>query len=217
MKQAHGWWLPDHEQHLIAWMSHPKNVTQVLDGRVMYQAVKQRAAMEACTSFRTAVDVGGHVGLWSYYLARRFARVHAFEPVEEHRQCFAKNINGSGSVTLHACALGSQNGSISINTTRSSSGDSWVNGDGDIPMRTLDDFDLPDVDFMKLDCEGYELHALHGAVETLKRCRPVVIVEQKPNRAQKFGLTERGAVGYLESLGYRLAREISGDFILVPQ
>lgn len=213
MKQAHGWYLPDHEHHLVEHMAHPKNVREVVDGRVMYQARKQRSAYAHCTQFRTAVDIGGHCGLHSFYLASRFVTVHAFEPVAAHRECFAQNVVAPN-VTLHACALGEADGSIAIHTSNGSSGDSWIDGEGDIPLRRLDDFDLQDVDYIKADCEGGELAALRGAEATLKRWHPCVMVEQKPGRAQKFGLKETEAVDYLRSLGAVLRKEISGDFIL---
>jgi len=44
----------------------------------------------------------------------------------------------------------------------------------------------------------------------------VICVEQKPGKAQGFGLGQTDAVAYLQSLGYRVAREMSGDFIMVP-
>jgi hypothetical protein len=103
---------------------------------------------------------------------------------------------------------------VAIHTADSSSGDSWVNGEGDIPLKRLDSFDLHDVDFIKLDCEGFEVFALRGGEETLKRCHPVVCVEQKPGRAQKFGLQETEAVTYLQSLGAKLLHKMSGDYIL---
>lgn len=187
-----------------------------MNGRSAYQGAKQRAAMELCTQFRTAVDVGGHVGLWSFNLAHAFETVHAFEPVEVHRECFAKNTAELTNIELHACALGDREGSVSIRTEPTSSGDSRVDGDGDIPMHTLDSFHLANVDLCKLDCEGFELFVLRGAEEMLARQKPVVIVEQKPGHAQKYGLGEKDAVPYLVSLGYRVAREMAGDFILVP-
>lgn len=212
MKQIGGVWLPAHETHLDAWM---KQKNQVVDGKLTYQLDKRRAALQWVRNWRTAVDVGGHCGLWSMDLAGRFAALHAFEPVELHRRCFALNVPGLGEhVQLHACALGEADGSIAIHTTPGSSGDSWVKGEGDIPLRRLDDLALQDVDFIKLDCEGGELPALRGAEETLKRCRPCVIVEQKPGRAQKFGLPETGAVDYLRGLGAVLRAEKSGDYIL---
>lgn len=38
----------------------------------------------------------------------------------------------------------------------------------------LDSLDLPDPGFVKLDVEGYEVFALRGMRETLKRCKPIV-------------------------------------------
>lgn len=216
MKIVDGWWFPDGESHLPQWMANPK-VRMILNGRAAYQGQKQAAALAECKFFRTAVDVGGHIGLWSFNLAHRFKEVHAFEPVAAHRECFTRNIEPLTNVTLHPLALGAQQGSVSIRTEPTSSGDSRVDGDGDIPMVTLDSMDLEDVDLIKIDCEGYELHVLRGATETLARCRPVVIVEQKPGHGVKFGLGDKDALPFLESLGYRTVREMSGDFICVPR
>ena len=210
MKQVGGVWLPAHETHLVAWM---QNRNEIVDGKLTYQYHKLQAALGYVKAWRTAVDVGAHCGLWSMHLVKRFASVQAFEPVEDHRQCFASNV-AAMNVRLHACALGEVDGKCSIHTSRTSSGDSWVDGSGNIPIQRLDDFDLLDVDFIKLDCEGYELLALKGGEQMLKRCRPCVIVEQKPGRAQKFGLEETAAVNYLQDLGAKLRQVMSGDYIL---
>lgn len=218
MKQIGGIWLPDHETHLVDWMQQ-KN--QVVDGKLTYQWDKQQLALKYCRQFRRALDVGGHCGLWSMHLTQRFDHVAAFEPVPEHRDCFRKNTTPAANITLHGCALGEQTGYCHIHTSRGSSGDSWVNGqiekssDSESAiMRRLDDFEYDEVDFIKLDCEGFELFALRGGEATLKRCRPTVCVEQKPGRAQKFGLAETGAVQYLQSLGATLRAHKSGDYIL---
>lgn len=210
MIECGGVWLPDGETHLTQWMR-AKN--QVVDGKLTYQFSKQRAALSYCARRRNAVDVGAHCGLWSMHLAHAFQMLYAFEPVAAHRECFALNVP-YGNVVLHDCALGEREGLVSIRTEESSSGDSWVDGAGNIPMHRLDDFDLQEVDFIKLDCEGYELFALRGGEETIKRCRPTICVEQKPGKAQKFGLGETDAVAYLEGLGAQLRQVISGDYIL---
>lgn len=217
MKQFQGIWFPDHETHLQQWMA---KAGEIVDGKGTYQIKKLRTAVGLCQQRRTAVDIGGHVGLWSMQLIKMFERVHAFEPVAAHRECFVKNVIDQAVAgqdpILHEVALGEKEGSVSIHTTNTSSGDSWVKGTGDIPMITLDSLELEEVDFVKADCEGFELYALRGATETIKRCRPVVIVEQKPGRAQKFGLHETEAVTFLQGLGYKLVKEMSGDYIMVP-
>lgn len=222
MIQHQGIWLPDGETHLTEWMTRNG---EIVDGKGTYQIKKLRTALSYCRAFRTAVDVGAHVGMWTMQLAKRFEMVHAFEPVAAHRACFERNLGFSGEnddpqdsqdIELYPCALGDHEGTVSIVTEPTSSGDSRVGGDGDIPLRTLDSLELTDVDFIKLDCEGYELFALKGGEQTIRRDLPTIIVEQKPGRGQRFGLPERGAVEWLETLGYRCAQEMSGDFIMVP-
>lgn len=203
MKNIHGVYLPDHEKHLLHFAK---------GSGWTYQAHKLVAALEYVDKFDCAVDVGGHCGLWSMALEQLFKEVHAFEPLKDHIECFKKNTKNA---VLHPFALGDVEGSCSIHTDHGSSGDSWIVGDGDIPIKVLDGFDLKP-DFIKLDCEGYEYFALKGGEKTLKKYRPVVIVEQKPGRGQKFGIKEKEAVDYLESLGWKLRLEIAGDFIMTP-
>ncbi len=215
MKNVGGVWLPDHEKHLVTWM---ENRNQVVAGKLTYQYDKLDAAVKWVRQWRTAIDIGAHCGLWSMHLVRMFNVLHAFEPIGAHRECWVKNVPESQkyplTVRLHDCALGEKEGSVSMHWDPANTGDTYVTGQGDIPLMRLDDFALNDVDFIKLDCEGYELFALRGAEETIKRCRPAIIVEQKPGRAQKWGLRETEAVDYLQSLGAQLRLVKSGDFIL---
>ena len=214
MKQSHGWYWPDHEKHLITWIGTAYPPVK-LNGRVSYQGKKQVAAMLHCTKFQNAVDIGAHIGLWSFNLAAKFDRVFAFEPVAAHRECFAKNVEADN-VELFPVALGATEGTVSIDTTVGSSGDSKIGkGKGDIPLRTLDSFNLPNVDFMKMDCEGFEENVILGAGETIRKWKPVIIVEQKREMASRFGLQPLGAVKLLQKMGYTLAQEISGDYIMV--
>lgn len=222
MKHVDSWWFPDGEKHLPEWMANPK-ARMIINGRPAYQGKKQLAAIAECGRLhrtRTAIDVGGHVGLWSYNLAHTFERTVAFEPVADHRACFARNCEAflsSGKLQLEACALGMVEGSVSIHTAPTSSGDSWVSGAGDIPMHTLDSFGFQQVDLIKIDCEGYEENVIRGGLQTITTWRPVIMVEQKRTMAtDRFGLSKLGAVQLLLDQGYRVAVELSGDYLMVP-
>lgn len=215
MKKFRGWMLPDGEQHLIDWMT---GVGHEVDGRLTYQYSKLDAAMSLVTLFRRSVDVGSHIGLWGFYLAKKFSRVECFEPVELHRQCFVKNVEAD-TVILHPFALGDWNTKVSLHTGPASSGDTYVQKGGEhkAEMRTLDSFGLTEVDFLKIDVEGYELFVIRGGEKTIRTCKPCIVVEQKPGHGAKFGIGDKDALPLLESWGYKVRQEISGDFILTSR
>lgn len=220
MKRFDEWWFPDHEEHLQEWLG---TVGDREHGRLIYQGHKYRAAMKYVRpQRRVAIDVGAHVGLWSFQMAHDFTDVEAFEPMPAHRECWGKNIPGQGrsNKCLRPYALGAESATVHIRTrTANSSGDTGVEPDGEglaVEQRTLDSFGFDDVDLIKIDCEGYELFVCQGARETLLRCRPTVIVEQKPETGgpERYGIGETDAVTYFEGLGAKRREGIQGDYIL---
>lgn len=176
----------------------------------MYQGHKFVECLRYLRGKKVGIDIGAHCGLWSRMMLELFGKVYAFEPLKEHQECLLLN---APTVRMFPYALGDKAGTCAIHTPEGSSGDSQIDGDGDIEVRTLDSFHLSP-DFIKIDCEGYEYFVLKGAEKTIKVNKPVIIVEQKPGKAQKFGLRETQGVEYLESLGYRVRSIISGDYIL---
>ena len=217
-----GWWLPDGEQHLQGWMRQV-NMRETGPGgetRLTYQYRKYAACRPFTRAWRVGVDVGAHVGLWSWVMARDFGSVLGFEPMPEHAACWEKNLDGAENATLLPYALGADPCSVFLKTrTANSSGDTGVEPGAvegiAAELRRLDEFDLAEVDFIKIDCEGYELYVLQGAAETLKRCKPCLIVEQKPETGMeaRYGVTAKQAIGFLEGLGAKLRQVIQGDYI----
>jgi len=218
MFQHRGIWLPDGEDHLTGMLDRGPFLKT---GHATYQYKKYLAVMAKTPNRRTVIDVGAHVGLWSMHFAREFNRVEAFEPCERVRECFYRNMTILTNVFLHEQACGEEGKIVHMRTNPTSSGDTWPEtieqnpkGEPAVVVK-IDDFGFPKVDLIKLDCEGYEFFALKGAEETIKSCRPTIIVEQKPGRAQKFGLEQTQAVTYLEGLGMQLTTVMSGDYIMV--
>ena len=151
MKDYRGIWLPDGEIHLVEFMD---RTNVIVDGKPSYQYHKLKAALSHVDNFDAAIDVGAHVGLWSMHLAKKFRTVYAFEP--EHGDCFQMNCPG---VALYRYALGAESKRVSMLATEGSSGNTIVQEGDTVEMRTLDSFGL-DCDFLKIDCDGYDLEVL---------------------------------------------------------
>lgn len=208
MQLVRGMWLPDGDSHFVEQMGFSPSFA----GAGTYQFQKFATAFPFIRDFRHAVDVGAHCGLWARVLARCFAKVTAFEPVSLHRELLAINAPG---VTVHPCALGDQTGAIGMQPGEKSSGDAHVNTfKSDIPLRTLDSFELPGVDFLKIDVEGFELFVIRGGERTIKSCKPVIIIEQKKDCAERYGQSRFAATELLESWGAKKVYSMAGDICL---
>jgi FkbM family methyltransferase len=212
MFEFQGIWFPDGEKHLPEWMA--KN-GELVDGKGTYQIKKWRACIPWIREWRVAVDVGAHVGLWTMQMAKRFENVIAFEPMEHIRACFLRNVTRMDRITLYPLALGAEAGKVAMHYTPESSGNTHIIAGDSVEMKPLDDYGLEHVDFVKIDCEGAELGVVRGAEETIRRCRPCMIIEQKPHRlGPNFGLTGTPAVDLVRSWGAQLRKAIGGDYIV---
>jgi hypothetical protein len=77
---------------------------------------------------------------------------------------------------------------------------------------TLDGLNLDNVAFIKIDVEGYEYPVVMGAAATIKKFKPVVIVESK-GMDKKYGFREHAAVQQLKDWGATVADVVRGDYI----
>ena len=118
-------------------------------------------------------------------LAHAYDHVWAFEPNPDSFRCAQATaaMNGLGNVTLTNWGLGRSSASLSLCTERDGEylgGASFiVEKPGDIRIETIDSIVPPDrkVGMIQLDVEGYEAAALEGARETIRRCRPIIVLE----------------------------------------
>jgi len=208
-----GVWLPREERHLRELMRPgERHFARLPDGRAAYQRRKYLAAMAFVAEPAHFVDVGAHVGLWSMQAEQDFERVTAFEPVDAHAALFTMNVYRA---RLYRVALGAARDEVEMVTPETSTGDTFVGGPGTTPMRMLDDFTFERIDLLKIDVEGYELPVCAGAVRTLKRCKPVIVIEQKGHDAGRHGFEAGAAAAFLRDLGAAdLCKEMGGDRIM---
>jgi len=212
-KYIYGWWLPKEDQHFEGYLS--KSV-QVGDKRLYQPQHIDRCFHHIKNRKHTAIDIGGHCGFWSFYLGGNFKKVYAFEPVEIFRECFKKNIP-HGNVELLPVALGNENGFVSMNVELENTGATHVSSNTNdlnkVELKKLDDYELTDADFIKIDVEGYENQFVLGAKETLLRNKPIIIVEQK-GFSDRFNETQFEAVDTLKSYGAKVIDQVVKDYIL---
>ena len=167
----------------------------------------------------TFLDVGANHGSYSLIAAPvvNQGRVIAFEPQPRLagllRQSFHANAFRRAEVMEVACA--DRNGEATLYVPRSMSGmgglyEGFSGGKTrrrmTVRLRRLDDLldgsDLPGRVAMKLDVEGSELAALHGARSLVRDRLPLILLEINPTSASAAGYTVADLLGFLGDNGY---------------
>jgi FkbM family methyltransferase len=166
-----------------------------------------------CHRHRDAIDVGANDGSYVHFLRRHSRAVVAFEPVPDLvtalRSKFARC-----NVLVFPVALSAQAGATELRVPvvhgAMVTGCSTISSDAfvayeahvkmSVPVKRLDDVYEGDAGFIKIDVEGHEQAVLDGAIGTIRRCRPRMLVEID-ERLSPGGL-ER-AKTFFAALGYR--------------
>lgn len=188
-----------------------------------YQRSHLDRALAYVTDWSCAIDGGAHVGSWTLPMAQRFARVIACEPSPDTFACLLENIRAAQNIDARSIALGSAPGSMrltldDLNAKRGNLGARHlVRANGSIPVQTIDSWNVPSCGFIKLDIEGSEPAALRGAKDTIRRCRPIVLFEDKALWKRYFSEPSDAVAKLLTSYGYRHLERVSCDEIWGPR
>ena len=131
------------------------------------------------------LDVGAYIGLHTLTMSALCDQVIAFEPIPFIAKCLrkTKNLRQLENVSVVQSALGKTKGRVCFGSNHD--GDSrdvkysrrkWKNY-YICDVLPLDEFNLPKVNFMKIDVEGGECELLEGAIKTIMEHRPIIIIE----------------------------------------
>ncbi len=138
----------------------------------------------------TVLDVGSYTGLYAIAAAKLGAhRVIAVEPMPVIRKRLKENLifnDVRSRVSIVAGAASNVSGPATIKFTPAmafTAGASLSNVRSAHPLEleintiTIDSLGLRDVSAMKIDVEHHELEVIQGAMETIRRCRPHILME----------------------------------------
>ena len=186
---------------LIYWWLY---ITQKIDPEI---ALLQKLDLET----KIAIDIGANMGVYSFLLAKKFNRVLAFEPNVDASAKLRAYTALCPKITLYDLGLSNRTGKEILNvplykglpntglgsmTNTFDSGESRV-----VNLCKLDDLQLDNVGFIKIDVEGHENDVLSGAELTIKRNMPILFIEIEQRHLKS--LTVNDVIGRITKMGYQ--------------
>lgn len=146
-----------------------------------YQQQQRHTALKHVTHYRTAVDIGAHVGIHTVHLAHDFDTVWAIEPI--NTQYLRKNTEHLTNVKVIEAGVSDKATTLYAHNPKESNTGAWeltrITTSKTVNVIALDSLEIQDVDLVKIDTQGLEQSVLEGARETISKYKPVLWIEDR--------------------------------------
>jgi len=161
----------------------------------------------------TVIEIGANIGYYALLQARwvgATGRVIAIEPEPGNFGLLVRNVsvNGYTNVSTVNAAIARRSGNATLWLHNSFERHSLIEGSEsnasiEVPAWSVDDLvrDEARVDVVKMDIEGYECEAIYGMVQTMKKHKPVFIVEIHPIEAGRRRIVQ--FLQFMSDNGYK--------------
>ncbi len=171
--------------------------------------------------FDIGANLGNHTLYWATKLKPKI--IYSFEPLKANLECLQSNCEDNQlqeRVVIVPKAVGRQNGFVQIkNYDESNLGSTSFempqsDNTSETPLITVDDFveenQLDQLDFVKIDTEGFECEVLAGMHQSIQRFHPAIWVEVSADTVRKVNQL-------LEQMGYFLADAIKSNLLFLDK
>ena len=192
-----------------------------------YQKTNWVFAQTLLDQTRRAIDVGSNNAVNAIHYSEVFDWVECFEPTQLAQQLWQNTIrdNGVENATLHTEALGEHTATTEILLHPNNGGHNHLahydknprarperssKQTQSVAVATLDSKKFANVDFLKIDVEGYEFYVLQGGRRTIEQDRPVCQLEMVESQCRKFGYEPNDILAWFRTLDYRCVSKRRG-------
>jgi len=168
------------------------------------------------------IDIGGHIGTTALPYSRLFKEVLVYEPNKKNYNYLINNIKRNNIKNVNAKNYGIFNKSMKAKIVKhgSNSGcyyiketdDNNLLNNDEINVVKLDDEKIETkVDFIKIDTEGSELFVLKGAIELIKKNKPLIQIETNNCSNKYFGYDKKEIYNFMKKLNYKILDDDGND------
>lgn len=171
-------------------------IGQMIDMYGEYSEYEVVAFQKLVKEGDVVLELGSNIGAHTVPLAKIVGpsgQVYAFEPGEENYQILKRNIRQNkleNVITIKAAALDKMIDEVAVTLQCPTPSYPKLAYDDNPHAKdletayncrgiTVDSLNLPRLDLAKIDVDGTELAAIKGMLNTIRRCRPVIMIENE--------------------------------------
>jgi len=196
----------------------PQPIRFLLYGRYVDEVDVARRFINRYSLFsdKCMIDVGGHHGTSAIPFAKEGWNVHSFEPDTSNRVLLVENVAKTklqDKIFIYPVALGEESGTLPLYRSPVSAGISGLlnfhkthTEAEQVEVTTLNSFlekeNISNVDFLKIDAEGYDYLVLKG-MNLSKYMPKVILCEYEDKKSKKLNYTFKDMTAYLHQNGYK--------------
>jgi FkbM family methyltransferase len=179
------------------------------------------------------MDCGAHIGYHTLQMSKLCQTVHSFECNPRTYLYLKKNVEHVKNVVINKCGLSDVLGTTTINYCADFNTGMCalnnnpmekpqqvqsLNQEVKVDLLTIDSLQIGRVNFMKIDVEGYERKVIDGAMSTIVRCKPIMVIEVWINNNQETSLEHTKTLFYDLLDIYNVEQILNTpDYLFIPK
>ena len=184
-----------------------------LTQNLKYDRLTNKIISKVLSENSNTIDVGAHKGeiIDEILKTAKKGKVEAFEAIPSFALALRAKFSEDTRVVINETALSDSVGTTTFNYVKNAPAYSGMkqrtyaveNPDIEeltVQMTRLDDYGFENIDLIKIDVEGAEMHVLNGAKETIRKSKPVVLFEFGIGGSDHYGTTSDDIFNYFQTL-----------------
>ena len=152
------------------------------------------------------IDVGANIGNYSSYFLKNGARVHAFEPTPETFKLLKSKLKNKN-VVCYNVLVGNSIGKTKFYFSGTSGENSAIpqkelTHEIELYQTKLDEYNFVNVSLIKIDVQAMDFEVLLGAVKTLEKHKPSILIECWEEGLKARGYSVKHINDFMAACGY---------------
>ncbi|MBR9706744.1 FkbM family methyltransferase [Candidatus Pacearchaeota archaeon] len=174
------------------------------------------------------IDIGANCGEISFYLSKEYpnAKIYAFEPGTRAFNVLRKikkkfHLNN---LLIYKMALGDKKEIVGMEFPDSNDTLAFItkrkNSKNKVRIEKLDDFiakkKITQIDFIKIDVEGFEMKILNGGANSIKKSKPLMLVEVDEGNQKRFNHSSKDILDFMKKMKYEKIQH-DNNYLFIPK